>query len=334
MPMFLNWSRTDTRVCLTNLVKEGHTLQFLLFLPTNSMILMQRLSIFLFVILFFQLKIAAADGFDDSLHLKLPGNQLYASWSSDGRQLVYQSDANGNWDIYLYSLETQKVSALTHSPVDEQHPIWVPGKNAIVFERGKGRHVHLVVFRLSDGVEKRLINRSIAGKEASFTPSRHLVAFSGWDDITESWQLFTYDFVYDNLNQLTHEDGNIGFPVFDSKGKTIAFLISRDGQKPMLAMCNWYGEKLVRMANLSPGKVSWTPSGWRFYGIDHPGMGRRSVCSWRKDGSAKNVLYVGRKGLCCPALSPDGLWWVISKENDQGDFDLWLYRLENTTHQQ
>lgn len=332
--MFLGWHRTVPGVCLTNLVKEGHKLQFLLFLPTNSMILMQRLPLFLFVILFFQLKIAAAQGFDDSLQLKLPGNQWYASWSSDGRQLVYQSDANGNWDIYLYSLETGKVSALTHSPFDEQHPVWVPGKRAVVFERGKGRHSHLVVFRLSDGVEKRLINRPIACKEASFTPSRHLVAFSGWDDISESWQLFTYDFVYDNLNQLTHEEGNVGFPVFDSKGKTIAFLIRRDGHKPVLAMCNWYGEELYRMANLSPGKVSWTPSGWRFYGIDHPGVGRWSVCSWRKKGTAKIILYNGRKGLCCPALSPDGRWWVISKERDNGEFDLWIYPSENPSQQE
>lgn len=261
----------------------------------------------------------------DSLHLAIPGDQLYASWSPDGQYLVYQSNANGNWDIYLYSLKTGETNQLTNNQTDEQHPVWVPGKNAVVFERGEGHQTRLYLLNLDNHREKQLINRKIAGRQASFTPSRHLVAFSGWDAISESWQLFTYDFIYDNLNQLTHENGEVSFPEFGPKGKKIAYLVHFDGESPALAMCNWYGDGKHLYQGLAPGKLSWGKSGWRFYGVKRDAIGNWSVCSWRNDGTAKACVYSAKYEICGPAFSPADSSWAISKRSIAGNFDLWIF---------
>jgi Tol biopolymer transport system component len=50
------------------------------------------------------------------------------SWSPDGRWIAFSSDQDGDWDIYIYSLDTGRVSNLTDDwPGDEMHPSWGPG---------------------------------------------------------------------------------------------------------------------------------------------------------------------------------------------------------------
>ena len=277
----------------------------------------------LFVILLFQMKTLVAQWGVDSLHLKIPGDQLYASWSPDGKQMLYQSNARGNWDIFLFSLKTGKSQPLTNDLADEQHPVWVPGKDAVVFERGKGRTTYLYLLQLRSHNEKRLIPRAISCREASFTPSRHLVAFSGWDAISESWQLFTYDFIYDNLNQLTHEDGDVFFPVFDPQGKVIHYLLNGSTGRAVLHAVNWYGQSKIIKRGITPGRIGWMLNGWRFYGICHETGQVYRICSWFRDGTKPRVLKISRKTICYPVLSPDGKQITYSKETENG-FDIFV----------
>lgn len=47
------------------------------------------------------------------------------SWSPDGQSIAYASDVDGDWDIYVYELESGNVRNLTATwPSDEMHPSW------------------------------------------------------------------------------------------------------------------------------------------------------------------------------------------------------------------
>ena len=46
-------------------------------------------------------------------------------WSPDGQWIAYSSDVDGDYDIYIYSLETGLTINLTDDlPSDEFHPSW------------------------------------------------------------------------------------------------------------------------------------------------------------------------------------------------------------------
>jgi len=50
------------------------------------------------------------------------------SWSPDGQWLAFASDMDGDWDVYIYSLNTRNLINLTDTwPTDEFHPTWGPG---------------------------------------------------------------------------------------------------------------------------------------------------------------------------------------------------------------
>ena len=244
----------------------------------------------------------------------LPGNQHFPSIAQDGR-IVFQSDQNGNKNIYLFNPITDSTVQITSDSVDEQHPVWLPHKNAIVFDAGKGKNARLFYLNLKIGEKRLLLQREIACREASFTPSRHLVVFSGFDDRTQHWQIFSYDFVYDNLNRLTHENGNCSFPVFSPDGKIIAYTLHINDGRTKLKTINWYGEEMKTIASNLQGRVCWTPDSWRLLYISKAGN-RYVISSIRNDGTHKTELFTSPYPLCCPALSANGKKLIFPIRNN------------------
>jgi len=242
------------------------------------------------------------------------GNQFFPSWSANGR-IVFQSDKKGNKDIYLFNPVTDSTVAITAGPGEEQHPVWIPDKEAVVYDTGIGKNSRLFQLDIKTGKLHLLLRRKIACREASFTPSRHLVVFSGFDDRTQHWQIFSYDFVYDNLNRLTSENGNCSFPVFSPDGKIIAYTLRTDDGRTKLKTINWYGEEMKDITSNVQGRACWTPDSWRLLYISKVGN-RYIISSIRNDGTHKTELFSSRHPLCCPALSANGKKLIFSMKSN------------------
>ena len=49
------------------------------------------------------------------------------AWTPDGQRLVFYSNREGNWDIFITTLDGNNVTNLTSTPErDEQTPAWRP----------------------------------------------------------------------------------------------------------------------------------------------------------------------------------------------------------------
>ncbi len=53
-------------------------------------------------------------------------NENYPSWSSDSQWLAFASDRDGNWEIYIASLDGRHVHRVTHNPHQDILPSWRP----------------------------------------------------------------------------------------------------------------------------------------------------------------------------------------------------------------
>ncbi len=257
---------------------------------------------------------AQAVAINDSTQQSLSGNQYFPSWSADGR-IIFQSDKNGNEDIYLFNPATDLVVAIAAGSNDEQHPVWLPHKNTIVYDSGKNKDTRLFYLNLKTGNKRLLLHRDIACREASFTPSRHLVVFSGFDDRTQHWQIYSYDFIYDNLNRLTSENNNSSFPVFSPDGKTIAYIVRGIDNRTRLKTINWYGGETKTVAYDVRGKVCWTPDSWRLLYISKV-ENRYVIFSIRNDGTHRAELFSSQRPLCCPTLSANGKKLIFSMKSN------------------
>jgi Tol biopolymer transport system component len=54
----------------------------------------------------------------------LGSDQLAPAFSPDGQSLIYQSNGDGNWELYTLSLEDLRFTRLTDTPEGEEDPSW------------------------------------------------------------------------------------------------------------------------------------------------------------------------------------------------------------------
>ena len=61
------------------------------------------------------------------------GLQTDVSWSPDGRRVAYAWNRDGNFDIWVQSIDGGDPTRVTSSPVDERQPAWSPNGQRLVF---------------------------------------------------------------------------------------------------------------------------------------------------------------------------------------------------------
>lgn len=80
----------------------------------------------------------------------------YANFSPDGTQLVFQSNATGNWDLYLSNLDGSGLRPVVASPAADITPVFSPDGSKILFvsERDGQREVYVCA---RDGSDQRRV---------------------------------------------------------------------------------------------------------------------------------------------------------------------------------
>jgi Tol biopolymer transport system component len=115
-------------------------------------------------------KVTAALGIED-----------YPSWSPDGRTLAYQSDAAGNWDVWVTQVgTTEAVNRTADSPVDDKLPSWSPDGRWIAFfsqREGGGYFVMPAV----GGTARKVVSwpvRAPSPGQAAWSPDSAQIAYA------------------------------------------------------------------------------------------------------------------------------------------------------------
>ena len=249
------------------------------------------------------------------------GNNTNASWSPDGKALLFQSDRFLDWNIFMYLIEKDSLVQITKSKYNETDPVWFPGRNSIVFTSDQSGEDQLYVLNLTTGEQKLLIDKNIQCRDASFSKYDTMVTFSGYDENSKTWQIYTYEFKYNTLNKLTKLGGNCTEPALSPDGKQIAFTYSDqiNTSQSSIYVVNWYGDFAFQSTETALLNPSWSPDGFKIIYVN-TGDGY-TVSSMQKDGSSVFQIYQALVVQKNPVISPDGKYMAISYLND-GYFDL------------
>ena len=253
---------------------------------------------------------------------------MFPKWSPDGQQIIYQSDRNGNWDIFLYDLQRDSTFQLTTSPYNEQHPEWSSDGKTIVFDSDQNNTTKLYVLDRTTGGEKLLFNRNIRCREAVFGQNDEIVFFSGYDNQEKKWGIYSYEFFYNNLNLLSDVHRFTRLSSVSPKGDDILFLGSGSpGSKSTMEMINWYGNVLKVFSDHDFVDPVFGVNGLKIYFVSAKDDKNGEVYSFWKDGSHLQRLTDDNYQVRCPALSPDGSKIALSVKID-GLFNIFITPLD------
>lgn len=195
----------------------------------------------------------------DGSHLQrlttTPGYDAEATFSTDGKRIVFTSLRNGDLDIYTMDAHGKHVKQLTHEVGYDGGPFFSPDGNWIVYRahhpqagQETADYQHLLKQNLirptylelwlmrADGSEKRQItNLGAASFAPSFFPDGKRIIFSsnvGSTGGMGNFELYAVDWDGKNLERITFTDGFDGFPVFSPDGKKLVWISGRNGKVP------------------------------------------------------------------------------------------------------
>lgn len=200
--------------------------------------------------------------------------------------------------------------------IDGAFPAFSPDYSRVAFA---ARSFATIDVMNVDGAERTTIfegtHRSLFGVSWSHEPER--IAFShgtlfGKADVTVNIKATTP--TGDDLQELTGDDGNNGFPIYSPDGKQIVFRSGRDGQKNLYIM-NRDGSDVRRLTNgdWTDTMCDWSHDGqWITFASDRDN--NFEVWLVRTDGSDLKKLIGGGGRNNHPHFSPDDQWIVFTSQ--------------------
>ena len=102
-----------------------------------------------------------------------PGLQTDVSWSPDGRRVAYAWNRDGNFDIWVQSIDGGDPTRVTSSPADETQPAWSPDGQRLVL-RSEDDGGGLFTVDLKGGTVRRI---APDGRRPAWMPNGREVVF-------------------------------------------------------------------------------------------------------------------------------------------------------------
>jgi WD40 repeat protein len=216
-----------------------------------------------------------ADGSNLTKVFDVPGADDSApAWSPDGRQIAFESDLDGDTEIYVMAADGTNVRQLTDNTIHDEGPAWSPDGERLAFTSGPDNLNGDIWVMNADGSDKlRLMN----------VPGR---------DESPDWQPIPHDGDYISCGDVTHVGGGAYSVKMTGKGL--------DCDKAHVVAARWSDDALAGQSDDSvEGFVCDTSdAGYDALKVEctHHGNHAGDDVNGRGAGNGKSILFIWRAG--------------------------------------
>lgn len=201
----------------TDTMDTNYTIAFASFAPLNT-----------------DLFTAAADGSDPQPLLPHPDSDYSASFSRDGRWIVFTSERQGSADIYRVHSDGSGLERLTKDLGFDDQGALSPDGTLLAFVSSRSGQADVWVLTLASGALRNVTNHPAGDFRPSWSPDGQWIAFSSDRDSTrpvgpggfETLHLIDLYLVRpdgSNLKRITQVPGVAGSPTWSPDGRRLAF---------------------------------------------------------------------------------------------------------------
>ena len=287
------------------------------------------------------------DAFVVSKIIGTSANEAFGSFSSDGDKIIYQSDQDGNWDLFEYTISTQSTRQITATPAHEETPVYNPKTNFIAYTSTVEDHRNVdydMLVRdifLYDGENDRHINVTLNSADdwkPKYSPNGEFISFvSERDDLrdVDFSQLKGEIYIMEKdgrfqlrLTKNDAQDGGASIAPGSTEENGTVYYDSDLSGKFDIYKSNFKGDNSTQITfnpNSNDVAPDVSPNGDKVtFFSDRDG--NYEIYMMNNDGSAQMRLTSNPADDFNPVFSPDGTK-ILFHSNRAGSYDLYLLDL-------
>ena len=174
------------------------------------------------------------DGSDPRRLTDDPGNDMFPTWSADGRHIAFVSDRDGNREIYVMKADGTEQLNLTHEAAEDWTPAWSPDGTTIAFASYRDANWEIYTMTADGSNPQRLTAMAGADYAPCWSPDGQRIAFQSNRD--GNWEIYVMGRDGQGLQRLTEDEATDSAPAWSPDGMVIAFESYRDGNMEIYLM--------------------------------------------------------------------------------------------------
>ena len=176
--------------------------------------------------------IARGDGSEAVPLLPHPGLDYDASFTSDGRWVVFTSERNGSADVYRVRPDGSGLEQLTHDAAFDDQGALSPDGRTLAFVSSRAGQADIWSLELATGALRNLTNSPGGEFRPAWSPDGQWIAFSSDRDskkpkftftTIQSTELYVMKRDGSALRRVTSRDAFAGSPVWSRDGKQLVY---------------------------------------------------------------------------------------------------------------
>ncbi len=284
------------------------------------------ISIFLLVCLIIPIKIySQVNLVSEKCLTNSPYDDHYASYSHTGERIVFESNRDGNWEIYLMDSTGMNQKRLTFNDSDDRRPTWHPSGEKILFESSRSGKNELYLKDLKSLKVKKISN--FVKKEpifGCFSPDGKIIAVS----LKESEDISNIVLI-DNtgkiIKELTSENKRSYFPKWSNDGKDIVYFSRKEtnNEDDEIYKLNIESGIEKRLTNWPKHNFcpSWSNDNSRIVYVTSMEGIRPEIYIMDSDGNNQVRITHNKDGETLPDWSPNGNKILITAYRN-GNFEI------------
>ena len=241
------------------------------------------------------------------------------AWSPDGSRIAFNSDRDGNTEVYAMNADGSGVARLTYNDAVDGGPAWSPDGRRIAFESTRDGNWEIYVMNADGSGVTRLTHNDAYDWSPAWSPDGRRIAFHSKRDGNREIYVMNAD--GSGVTRLTYNGAFDSGPNWSPDGRRIAFGSDRDGDFEVYVM-NADGSGVTRLADNDGGTPAWSPDGRRI-AFSSERDGNWEIYVMNADGSGVTRLTHNSGRDLFPAWSPDGRQIAFHSHRD-GNMEIYV----------
>jgi TolB protein len=235
---------------------------------------------------------------------------------------TYQTDRDGNWEIYLLDLASWLEYNLTQHPAEDRNPVWSPDGTRIAFESHRDGNWEIYLLALPGREVTRLTDNLAFDGAPAWSPDGTRIAFESYRD--GNWEIYLLAFPGGELTRLTDDPSGDYDPAWSPDGVQIAFTSWRDGDKEIYAMdADGSNQRNLTHAAGDDEDPAWSPDGQEIAFVSSRDDYATEIYLTEVDGVNQRRLTYDDVNDRAPAWSPDGQEIISASYNKGEPFEVY-----------